>query len=51
VGILAADPDAQCEPARCELRECRELARDWNWMTQRQQVKRDIHRQVGLRSE
>ena len=51
VGVLAADPDAQREPAGCELRERGELAGDRNRMTQRQQVERDVHRQVGLRDE
>ena len=45
VAVLAADPDAEREPAGRELRDRRELAGDRNRVAQRKQVEPDVHRQ------
>ena len=51
VAVLAADPDAEREPAGRELRDRRELAGNGDRVAQWQQVQPDIHRQRGLRRE
>ena len=51
MAVLAADPDAEREPAGRELRDRRELAGDRNRVTQWQQVQPDVHRQLSLNGE
>jgi hypothetical protein len=48
VGIFAADPHPQREPARGELRDRSELPGERNWVPQRQQEEPDVHRQLIL---
>ena len=51
VRILAADPHAEHEPARCEFGDAGKLARHEHRVAQRKQVKRDVARQVGVAGE
>jgi hypothetical protein len=51
VWVLAADPDAEREPARLELSQGGQLAGDGNGVAQREQVEPDVHRQHPLASE
>jgi hypothetical protein len=51
VGVLAADPDAECQPAGRELGDRGELAGDRDRVAQREQVQPDVHRQLGLHRE
>jgi hypothetical protein len=51
VAVLAADPDAEREPAGRELRDRGELPGDRNRVAQRQQIEPHVHRQVVLDGE
>src|SRR5262249_37064535 len=48
VRVLAADSDAEREPAGCKLCDRRELPRDRDRMAQRQEVEPDVHWQLSV---
>jgi hypothetical protein len=51
VAVLAADPDAECEPTRRQLRDGRELSGDGDRVPEREQVHPDVDRKLGLSCE
>ena len=51
VAVLAAEPDAEREPTRRELRDRRELAGNGDGVAQWQQIQADVHRQLSLNRE
>ena len=51
VAVLAAEPDAEREPTRRELRDRRELAGNGDRVAQWQQVHADVHGQRSLNRE
>ena len=51
MAVLAADPNAEREPARRELRDRRELPGHQNRVAQRKEVEPDVHRQPSVSGE